>query len=154
MSEKKGLTPSYIGVRVHPLLYLVIYHSQCSSCFPSLLGEIPKVHTRSMVVMGHLLQKCPHSWGFTYTYKWMWLLFPAEIMTAYEFYINSGALWCSLGGWHSIVIYGHKMALAFWLELITFTQACIPMLRSQCTWDNCWHLSTVEWFKRWRHLPS
>lgn len=25
MSEKKGLTPSYIGVRALPLLYLVIY---------------------------------------------------------------------------------------------------------------------------------
>jgi hypothetical protein len=69
MSEKKGLTPSYIGVRALPLLYLVIYHSQCSSCFASLLGEIPKVHTMSWVVVGPLYQKCSHSWGFTYTYK-------------------------------------------------------------------------------------
>jgi len=73
MSEKKGLTPSYIGIRALPLLYLllylVIYYSQFSSCFTSLLGEIPKVHTGSMVVVGPFSRKCPHSWSFTYTYK-------------------------------------------------------------------------------------
>jgi hypothetical protein len=85
MSEKKGLTPSYIGVRALPLLYLAIYHSQCSSCFTSLLGEIPKVHAGSMVVVGPLFGNAVTLGALPTLTSECDYCFLAEIMTAYEF---------------------------------------------------------------------